>query len=350
MTKTLLSAAALATLIAAQATAQDGYYVKGAVGYGMMDDATVNVAGSSGNIDPEGDVRFMVGVGRELTSNWRMDVDMMDRYADGGAVNDTYGSTDIQNVTLMLNGIYDFNREGRINPYLGVGIGASRTNVGITTTFPNPPGAVLDDEKGSTDLTYQGLAGLGLKLSPRLSAELEYRYVDLGEVGGAGYSFQDMESHDLLIGLRWALAAPAAAPPPPAPAPAPPRERVAAPAAPACEDVDFIVYFEWDHSDLTSQAVQTVAAAASQAEACSITRVSVVGHTDRSGAASYNDALSRRRAGSVRDELVRRGVPASSITVAGRGESDPAVQTPDGVREPLNRRSEVVIMVEGGNS
>ena len=56
--------------------------------------------------------------------------------------------------------------------------------------------------------------------------------------------------------------------------------------------------------------------------------------------------LSERRARVVRDELIRLGVAASMIAIEARGESEPAVATPDGVREPLNRRSEVVIRVQ----
>jgi outer membrane protein OmpA-like peptidoglycan-associated protein len=54
-------------------------------------------------------------------------------------------------------------------------------------------------------------------------------------------------------------------------------------------------------------------------------------------------ALSLRRANAVKDSLVREGVPASAITVIGRGESNPLVPTGDGVREPQNRRVEIVV-------
>jgi len=40
---------------------------------------------------------------------------------------------------------------------------------------------------------------------------------------------------------------------------------------------------------------------------------------------------------------VREGVPATAISVIGRGETQPLVQTADGVREPQNRRVEIVI-------
>ena len=72
-------------------------------------------------------------------------------------------------------------------------------------------------------------------------------------------------------------------------------------------------------------------------------RITATGHTDTSGPEAYNMALSLRRANAVKDALVREGVPATAITVVGKGESQPLVQTADGVREPQNRRVEIVI-------
>ena len=54
-------------------------------------------------------------------------------------------------------------------------------------------------------------------------------------------------------------------------------------------------------------------------------------------------ALSLRRANAVKDQLVREGIPATQIVVVGKGESQPLVPTADGVREPQNRRMEIVV-------
>ena len=71
--------------------------------------------------------------------------------------------------------------------------------------------------------------------------------------------------------------------------------------------------------------------------------MTLTGHTDRSGSEQYNMALSLRRAEAVKANMIRQGIPANAIVVIGKGESQPLVPTADGVREPQNRRVEIVI-------
>lgn len=141
----------------------------------------------------------------------------------------------------------------------------------------------------------------------------------------------------LLVVLATALvAACASEPPPPAPPPPPPA------AAPQ----SFMVFFDWDRSNLSQQAVQVIGQAVAAFKARGAARIVATGHTDTSGPENYNMALSLRRANAVKNELVRQGVPADAITVNGRGEQGLLVQTGDGVREPQNRRVE--LSIDGG--
>lgn len=100
----------------------------------------------------------------------------------------------------------------------------------------------------------------------------------------------------------------------------------------------YVVYFGFDRTDLTDAALAVIEEIASIASGQS---VSIVGHTDTSGSAAYNDRLSERRAQSVAEALRQRG--ASIANAGGEGESDLAVPTADGVREPLNRRATVFV-------
>ncbi|HZQ00466.1 MAG TPA: OmpA family protein [Reyranella sp.] len=119
--------------------------------------------------------------------------------------------------------------------------------------------------------------------------------------------------------------------PPPAPTPAPPTPR------------NFLVFFDFDKSSLTPRAMDIIKEAANVAKAGQNARVTCTGHTDTAGPANYNMALSLRRANTVKDALVRQGVAETMITVIGKGEMALLVQTKDGVREPQNRRVEIVI-------
>ena len=119
--------------------------------------------------------------------------------------------------------------------------------------------------------------------------------------------------------------------PPPAAAPPPPPVR------------NFLVFFDFDKSTLTPRAIDIVREAARVAKSGQNAKVTCTGHTDTVGPARYNIALSLRRASTVKDALVREGVPAATIAVVGRGEESLLVPTKEGVREPQNRRVEIVV-------
>ena len=105
----------------------------------------------------------------------------------------------------------------------------------------------------------------------------------------------------------------------------------------------FIVYFDFDKSDLTPAAQDTIRKAAAAYNTKGGAQIKASGHTDRAGTEAYNMALSLRRANAVRDMLVRDGVPGTDISVVALGESQPMVPTADGVREAQNRRVEIVL-------
>ncbi len=127
------------------------------------------------------------------------------------------------------------------------------------------------------------------------------------------------------------------APPPAAAAPPPPPA-----AAPPAMQKQFVVYFEFDRSNLTPEGARVVQDAAAAFRATGSARVAVSGYTDLAGTQQYNVGLSKRRADTVRAGLIRAGVPDGAIAESWHGKQNPAVPTPDGVREPRNRRVEIV--------
>jgi OOP family OmpA-OmpF porin len=114
--------------------------------------------------------------------------------------------------------------------------------------------------------------------------------------------------------------------------------------APAVSAVrEFRAYFEWSSSQLTPDGVLAVQLASDYASTSGALRIALVGHADRSGPENYNMALSMKRAMTVADALVARGIARDRIHVRAVGESETPVATPDGVREPMNRVVEVTV-------
>ena len=139
-------------------------------------------------------------------------------------------------------------------------------------------------------------------------------------------------NHAVMIGLRYNFGQP---PPPPPPAPA----AVPAPAPTR----SYLVFFDWDKYSLTDRARQIIAEAAANSTKVQYTRIEVNGYTDTSGTPKYNLGLSIRRANAVKAELIKDGVPESAITAKGFGDTVLLVPTGPGVREPQNRRVEIII-------
>jgi iron complex outermembrane receptor protein len=115
---------------------------------------------------------------------------------------------------------------------------------------------------------------------------------------------------------------------------------------PAASPRSYLVFFDFNKSDLTQQASNIVDQAARNAAPAGVTRLTVTGHTDTVGSDAYNVRLSRRRAESVAARLETDGVPAAEIEIVAKGKRDLLVPTGDGVREPQNRRVQIVF--DGG--
>ena len=135
--------------------------------------------------------------------------------------------------------------------------------------------------------------------------------------------------------------APPPPPPPPAPAPAPAPPAPPAPPVAECNKGPYIVFFDWDKSDITAEASVILDSAVSAYGNCARVPVMIAGFADRSGSPTYNQGLSERRSTSVRAHLTSHGVADAAITAQGFGESNNRVPTADGVRELQNRRVEI---------
>lgn len=108
----------------------------------------------------------------------------------------------------------------------------------------------------------------------------------------------------------------------------------------------YLVFFDFNKSEITPEAREVLRIASMNYAANPVTRIEVVGHADRSGSAAYNKKISQRRADAVKKVLSQMGISRKQIKVYAKGEVDPLVPTEDGVREPQNRRVEVIFKDE----
>ncbi len=323
----MLAAALVAVPATLQAQPITGWYVGAGVGVNQLLDSNVSSpAGakytSSLGLAALGSVGYGFGGGLrgELEGNFRTESSK----TKNGAT--TLGSGTTRTYGPMLNLLYDIDLKAGVTPYIGAGVGAQWMHVS---------GGGRADSKAAP--AAQGILGLALPINPNLSATAEARVLGwLGDAKFTGGSIKNPLNVSGLVGLRYAFgAAPAAAAAAPAPAPAPVIK--------AEEARTYLVFFDWDKADLTARARQIIADAAGASQRLAVTRIEVAGHADKTGTAAYNQGLSMKRAQAVAGELVRLGVKKDAIAVSAFGDTKPLVPTADGVREPQNRRVEIVL-------
>lgn len=350
----LLAAAAMPTAVMAQSS---GPYISGALGFVQPTDA--DITGTGINTEAQFDPGFAAAfaIGTTLKHNWRGEAELSYRRSDIDSLSGvTNGQGDVGGPALMLNAFYDFQTGTLATPYIGAGLGGMRLDVDGAT----PVGGSNIDE-GDWVGAAQAIAGVNFKISDRLGVFTDYRYLVTSDPEFTTAAGADVESeyseHRFMIGLRWSFGAPKPAPkaepvaqPIPAPEPAPaPKVEAKKPEpkpepAPAPQVArQFLVFFDWDQAVLTDDAKAIVMAAAQASKQVPVKLVEATGHADRSGTDRYNLGLSKRRADAVKAELIRLGLNPGDIGVQFKGEREPLVQTADGIREPQNRRVEIIL-------
>jgi len=361
----LLAATLLASPWAVQAQPVTGVYFGAGAGVNFLQETDVNLRGGAAGflgangVNSSGTAEFDVGfagvlaVGYgfgngfriEAESNFRTnDVDKLSGYRGFGPLQ---SSGTVRSYGAMANTYYDFHLGWPVVPYVGVGAGYVWNEYDdVRAVAANGGNVRIDGSDGQ--FAYQGIAGLAFPIGavPGLAITAEYRFlgtlqsdvdahIRLGSTTVArGKAEVDSYNHSALLGLRYALYTPAP--------PAPPMANPAPAAAPHVART-YLVFFDWDRADLTDRARQIIAEAAQNSTRMQTTRIEVAGHADRSGSPQYNQRLSQRRADAVAAELGRLGVARSAMVIQAFGESRPLVPTADGVREPQNRRVEIVL-------
>ena len=346
----LASAAIITPLATASAQPIQGLYMGFGAGANYMQPQGFRLS-APGKIAREGDVRSEIGPVVVLSLGWGfgngLRTEIEGNYRENHGYNHpsgfggpgTFGG-DEQKAGLMMNVLYDFvGLMPVVQPYVGLGLGwqtvmehGLRSNIGGVGTM-----SAASNKRDS--IAYQAILGVALPIEsvPGLALTAEYRFMGLAidrqypaRINGVSgrVTSTDNYNHSMLIGVRYAFNAA-----PPAAAPMPVADLGAK---------TFLVFFDWDRADLTARAQGVVREAAANSARTQYTRIDVDGNADTSGNPGYNIGLSERRARIVAAELVRNGVPQNAITTHAYGDTKLLVPTGPGVREPQNRRVEII--------
>ncbi len=187
---TLATAVLAATaLTATAAAAQDAnWYVKGDVGANFQSE--INGAHTA-----KGNSGWTISgaAGRDFGDNFRGEGEVLYMESDGKHA----GSGDLKTVAGMVNGYYDFNRQGAWNPFVGAGVGIAQVKV---------DGGLSNGD--DTGFAYQFKVGVSHPFNDRLTGEVAYRYFGVNglEFGGIpGRIDGDFSTQAITVGLRYKL-------------------------------------------------------------------------------------------------------------------------------------------------
>lgn len=364
MTLTVFSAVGLGCVGHASAQPVKGLYVSGEGGATFNQDQTIRLSPvmPSGRDHYQAGVTGIGAVGWGLGNGFRVEVEgnyrnnRLQQFKTSSFPSSTGGRQ--QKYGVMANALFDLDiGKSWLYPYFGAGVGYGWQQMNTYVYAPN--NFFTQHTTGTAgNFAYQGIFGLSFPVPQvvGLSFTAEYRFYTMlgpqghhatatGSIGGYdksrpyGTMVGNRDSrtdfnHSLMLGLRYEFS-PEPPPPPPVVAPVGPAMRA---------DVTYIVFFDWDRSDLSDRARAIVATAAQTSTSQHTTHIQVNGYTDNTAAhpgargAAYNMKLSRQRADSVRAELIRDGVAGGLIVTQGFGEDHPLVATGPNTREPQNRR------------
>jgi len=327
--------AAIAMTGAAQAdyTSPTGWYMSLGAGANWIQDGDLQTY-EEGSPGPYSELQFEDGyigsgaIGYDFGKNWRVEFEVA--YRDNDAVGYCQPNLDCSNVpaevwelSQMFNVLYDIPLGGNWEASVGAGIGG---NLVVLKEW-------RDLEMDDYVVAGQLLAQVGYRFADRWQVYADYRYMVLDDpsmhdlTNPVEVTEFEKSEHALLVGLRFDLQRDGAAPPP----------RHTSSSAPK----QFIVFFGFNKSNLTSEAARVVSEAAAAAKEYCSASINVVGHTDTVGSNDYNLRLSMARSQSVKEGLINNGIAASMISTGGRGEAELMVQTGDAVKEPQNRRATI---------
>ena len=309
---------------AASAQPANGFYLGGAVGYGLLQDqgtTTTAAATTRGKTSFGGGLAAVGSVGYGFGNGLRVEVEggyrSNGQRSGGGGSEVKYGG--------MGNLLFDLDLGvGWVTPYLGGGVGYQA----VDWRRVSVPAARINQSLGG--LAYQAVVGAAFPVDavPGLAVTLEYRYLAVagsrhyaGRPNPVRVSSNGDDSHTVLVGVRYAFDAPSGG--------GAERPPLAQAVPPALSTRTYLVYFDDQNAELTPRAKDVLAEAIRTSTRVLHTRIEIA------GTAASVGAVSLQRARNVAAEMERSGVPASAIGV----HDDLAVKAANG---PDGQRVEIV--------
>ena len=218
---------------------------------------------------------------------------------------------------------------------------SSKADLAAAGTEPEPE-AAPDQMTGALRARLVRAVATGKDQFPEQAARAQSDYdcwVLYSTVPSAGAAAKACKTSLDTSLVRLETAAHPAPPPPVAPAPAPASNPLPPPPPAAGQTSEFTVYFDFDSWTLKAEQLKVLTDVINTARTGGQANINIVGHTDTSGPADYNQKLSVKRANVVVEALVDMGARRAALHASGVGETDLAVQTGDGVKEAKNRRT-----------
>jgi OOP family OmpA-OmpF porin len=347
----LALAVAIAAGVANAADEVDMWYVNPQAGYTILDSAR--------NVDD--DFHYGFGFGYHASRIFSIEVNGLYGDFDGD------GGRTLHQSAYSLDGLFVFNRESNISPYVSLGGGYLQNNFSGNDDWSGPMaqvgvGVMLD--AGQDNFVFQFRPEVKYRMdwpnSPHGESDSGDILINLGFV----FNFGQAKSAPMPVAQM-----PPPAPPPPPPPPPPPRDSDGdgvPDSADRCPDtargvaVDEYgcprepvilrgVEFATNSATLTEGSRPILNAVADDLKKHPMVQVELQGHTDSRGADAYNLELSQRRADSVRDYLISQGLDARRLQARGYGETQPIADNATKAGQAENRRVVMKVIANPNN-
>ena len=354
--KHIISISIIFSLIPIVASAANNdIYMKIAAGVNIIEGSDLNDNSSSSNLEFGSGHALDSAIGYEFGNGMRAEVELSFSSGDIDNIGGLSTNSEANSWSLAANALYDINDFNGFKPYVGAGAGISW----ISYDNLSPAlGSRIDDT--ATSPMIQGILGGDYRVNDNLSVYAQYKRIHVFDPEFRADNGNDIEaeydSNRIMVGIKYFIGN---------------RnnsdhnqydaqesneslQETLKYAETSTEIADnskqsnndenrYSIFFEFDSYYINNEYISLLDEVAEKINNGSKDiKIDISGHTDRSGSDGYNEELSLMRAEMVTDYLIKKGVNEENINIFGKGEYELLILTEDGVKEPKNRRVEII--------